>query len=103
MPKKTRKAKIRAARRPVASGYITPSPVQTPAAVQTQTPTAVSTPRTPLNNAASRSIPVVSTDYTYVFRDLRRIALLAIFFFGVMFVLYFLIEVQRIPIFPGLG
>ncbi len=107
MPKKTRKAKVRASQRAMSSGYAAPSPrtveptdqdFATPVAAQ-----AVATQTMPRpSSAAARSATPIVYDSGYVFRDLRRIALLAIFCFGLMFVLWFLIEVQHVAIIPGL-
>ncbi len=107
MPKKTRKAKVRASQRAVASGY-RPAPVSRP--VEPLDEEFDSTPVAPVAAPVSRSMPPasaraispVTTDYRYVFRDLRRIAILAGLFFAIMIVLYYLIEVQHIAIIPGI-
>lgn len=96
MPKKTRKAKMRAAQRPIRAAYpVMPNP-----------PTPVPSRETSLPRPGSSTIPsrtaTLSYDYTYVFSDLRRIALLAGFFFLLMFVIWFLVEVQGIHLIPGL-
>ncbi len=107
MPKKSRKAKVRASQRAINTGYGTPVPrtVQ-PGDDQFTRPVAAPvasapTYSRPVPAAARGSAPIV-TDYGYVFRDLRRIAVLAAIFFVIMFVLYFLIEIQHIPIIPGI-
>ncbi len=105
MPKKTRKAKMRASQRTIGSGYvpaartIEPSDEEftQPAPARVATPVMTRTVASP----SARAVVPIATDYGYVFRDLRRIALLAVLFFGIMFVLYFLIEIQHIPIIPG--
>ncbi len=115
MPKKTRKAKIRASQRTINPGYVAPAPrtlepddqeFTTPAAAPavTSTPARVSAPTVGRSTApaAARGATPITLDYNYVFRDLRRIALLAVFFFAVMFALWFLIEVQHMSIIPGL-
>jgi hypothetical protein len=99
MPKKTRKAKIRAAQRPVAPGYV---PAPRPADTQGR-PTPYRTPVAgTIATGPIRSVISATMDYGYVFRDLRRIGLLALLFFAIMFVLWFLIEVQHIPLIPGI-
>ena len=105
MPKKTRKAKMRASQRAVSTGYAPAARTVEPSDeefTQPVAPRAASSvmPRT-VAAPSSRTVAPITTDYSYVFRDLRRIALLAVLFFGIMFILYFLIEVQHIPIIPG--
>ncbi len=101
MPKKTRKAKIRASQRPIPV-----APVATPVA-PSPIPSATREPVSPRiasslpSMTAARVPSAMTTDYGYVYRDLRRIGLLALFFFGIMFVLWFLVEVQGIHIVPG--
>ncbi len=101
MPKKTRKAKVRASQRPINVGYApTPS-----APAQTLEPTRETfTPRSTMTSTPvmSRAVAPVTYDYGYVYRDLRRIGLLALTFFVIMFVLWFLVEVQGIHIIPGI-
>jgi hypothetical protein len=98
MPRKTRKAKMRAAQRPIKVGYpsgpIAPGaePVRESLAPRTVAPAVMS----------SRTAAPLIFDYRYVYRDLRRIALLAGTFFVLMFVIWFLVEVQGIHIIPGL-
>lgn len=105
MPKKTRKAKIRASQRAIGSGYVPAARTVAPADEEF-TPTAPTRAAAPsmgrvASMSSARAIAPIVTDYSYVFRDLRRIAILAAFFFGIMFVLWFLMEVQHIPIIPG--
>lgn len=98
MPKKTRKAKIRVAQRPIKVGY--PVGPTTSTAETIRQPLA---PRTvPAAQMSSRSAASLSVDYRYVYRDLRRIALLAGTFFALMFVIWFLVEVQGFHLIPGL-
>ncbi len=103
MPKKTRKAKIRASQRPINTGYAPAAPRTGPVA-----PTLESTRETFVPRAAAAPMPVVtrsatpaSFDYGYVYRDLRRIGLLALAFFAIMFVLWYVVEVQGIHLIPG--
>ncbi len=103
MPKKTRKAKIRASQRPINAGY---TPVATaPTSTETLEPTGETfTPRAAPRPAPviGRTMPQITYDYAYVYRDLRRIGLLALTFFVLMFVLWYLVEVQGIHLIPGL-
>ena len=98
MPKKTRKAKMRAAQRPLRVGYPigptapTMEPMREAIAPRAAAPALMS----------SRIAAPLVLDYRYVFRDLRRIALLAGTFFVLMFVIWFLVEVQGIHLIPGL-
>ena len=96
MPKKTRKAKVRASQRPINTGYApSVSAPETNPTRETFAPRAAAAPVT------SRAIAPQTFDYGYVYRDLRRIGLLAVFFFLLMFILWFLVEVQGIHIIPG--
>jgi hypothetical protein len=98
MPKKTRKAKMRAAQRPLRVGY--PAGMTAPIAEPVRdafAPRAVAPALMP-----SRTAAPVMFDYRYVYKDLRRIALLAGTFFVLMFVIWFIVEVQGIHIIPGL-
>lgn len=98
MPKKTRKAKMRAAQRPIRVGYPAPAPSPTTGPIRESfAPRSVAPPV-----MASRSITTPTFDYKYVFQDLRRIGLLSVAFFGLMLILWFLVEVQGIHIIPGL-
>jgi len=91
MPKKTRKAKERAAaRRRMSSGYELP-PVTEPVGerpVARPIPSAMPSPRV---SSFTRGPAPVTFDYSYVYGDLRRIGLLAAFFFAVMLVLWFVL------------
>lgn len=98
MPKKTRKAKMRAAQRPIRVGY----PVA-PTSPTAETVRESNTPRAAASTVMSSRIAApLTVDYRYVYRDLRRIALLAGTFFVLMFVIWFLVEVQGIHLIPGL-
>jgi len=81
MPKKTRRMKERAAMRRVAISEETASVGG--AAVESR-PTLSPSPR------ATYTAP--SFNYTYIYSDLRRIAFFAIFFFGVLIALSFVIK-----------
>jgi hypothetical protein len=98
MPKKTRKAKMRAAQRPIRVGYPAgPTALIKEPMRETIAPRAAS----PLSGSSRSAVPIVF-DYRYVFQDLRRIALLAGTFFALMFVVWFLVVVQGIQLIPGL-
>jgi hypothetical protein len=98
MPKKSRKAKVRAAQRPIRTTY----PVG-PAAPSKEQSRESFTPRSAtLSPAPSRIGAPLAFDYQYVYKDLRRIGLLAATFFGLMFILWFIVEVQGIHLIPGL-
>ncbi len=98
MPKKTRKAKVRAAQRPIRAGFPAPAPAPMPRPTRESfAPRPVAAPV-----MASRSVAPLTFDYKYVYQDLRRIGLLAAGFFALMFILWFLVEVQGIHIIPGL-
>jgi hypothetical protein len=98
MPKKSRKAKVRAAQRPIRTTY----PVG-PAVTPKRQPGESMTPRAASTSAAPARTGVALTfDYQYVYKDLRRIALLAATFFGLMFIVWFLVEVQGVHLIPGL-
>ncbi len=102
MPKKTRKAKIRASQRAVNPNYV-PAPAA-PVANAPLTPRETMIPRSGSapSNLTARAFAPQTFDYGYVYRDLRRIGLLALLFFGLMLVLWFLVEVQGIHLIPGL-
>ena len=90
MPKKTRREKLRAARRPVnvptvqsrPVGQVTPESA-TRSAVSNYAATAVRP------NAAAVT---ANFDYSYVYRDLRRILLVAGTFFAILIALSFVIR-----------
>lgn len=97
MPKKTRKAKLRAAQRPIRSAYPVEPAVPLSQPVRQQITRATSASAVP-----RRAVAQLTFDYTYVFRDLRRIAILAGTFFVLMLIVWFVVEVQGIHIIPGL-
>lgn len=105
MPKKTRKAKMRAAQRPVTPGYVAPvpRPVEREDRPVSARPSYASS-GAPVSRSAAmpRAASPITLDYGYVFRDLRRIALLAAGFFVIMLVLWYVIEVQHISLIPGI-
>ncbi len=77
---------MRAAQRPINTGYIPPRSAEI---------TDLSMPPTRVTSVSSvspRGSMPLTFDYTYVYRDLRRIAALALFFFGAMIVIWFLIQ-----------
>jgi hypothetical protein len=83
MPKKTRKMKQRAALRREAIGA---SEVTTP---EMENAPVEAAPRF----SPSRVVPSTATyDYSHIYRDLKRIALFAGFFFAVLIVLSFIIK-----------
>ena len=84
MPKKTRKAKMRASNRPVNVGYAPPRPTQAGAEPMPR--------RAAPSSLGSRSAGPLTFDYGYVYKDLRRIGLLAGFFFLAMIVVWFLLQ-----------
>jgi hypothetical protein len=98
MPKKTRKAKMRAAQRPIRVGY----PVGPTSATKEPMRESFAPRATSISLVSSRSAVPMAFDYRYVFQDLRRIALLAGTFFALMFVIWFLVEVEGIHLIPGL-
>ncbi len=103
MPKKTRKAKVRASQRPINVGYA-PAPSGTAPVAPPLEPTRETFAPRPMaapTPVVTRSAAPASYDYTYVYRDLRRIGLLALAFFAIMFVLWFIVEVQGIHLIPG--
>ena len=101
MPKKTRKAKIRASQRPINVGYAptAPAPTRTMESTRESFSPRAASAQSPI---LSRPLAPVTYDYGYVYRDLKRIGLLALTFFVIMFVLWFLVEVQGIHIIPGI-
>ena len=81
MPKKTRRMKERAAmRRSMVAEEATSSA------------SAVSESRTTLSPSARTTFATPTFDYSHIYSDLRRIALFAIFFFGVLIALSFVIK-----------
>ncbi len=98
MPQKTRREKERAAARRESGQYKAPA---MPAPIEMPAPSAeygITTNKPPSARAAAaphHSIPVNAEsdfDYSYVYADLRRIAILALICFGVMFALYFVLN-----------
>jgi hypothetical protein len=101
MPKKTRKAKMRAAQRPIKAGYPSAAGAGAGRVAEPTRETFAPRPVAP-SVTASRSASTLTFDYKYVYQDLRRIGLLAGLFFVLMFILWFLVEVQGIHLIPGL-
>ena len=100
MPQKTRREKERAAARRESGQYQVPRPsmpIEMPApdadfGVTTTMPAATAARAAA---APHHVIPVSAEsdfDYSYVYADLRRIAILAALCFGIMIVLYFVLE-----------
>ncbi len=106
MPKKTRKAKERAARRrgyaeyqaPVAEDLETYTRAPAQETMTTERPerptvrTGGAVGRSTPGPIAARSFNPIVFDYSYVYSDLKRIALLAAFFFLALIVLSFVIR-----------
>lgn len=88
MPKKTRKMKQRAAMR---RGLQVP-PAQSTREVVTAAP--VEEPRARMQTPAfgARAVTPLTFDYSHIYKDLKRIALFASFFFAVLIVLSFVIK-----------
>ncbi len=88
MPQKTRKMKQRAAQRRVSDV----APVSAPSAAAPSAP--VSDPTARLRPAFSntRASTPLEFDYSYIYNDLKRIALFAAFFFVVLIALSFVIK-----------
>ncbi len=103
MPKKTRKAKVRASQRPINAGYAPAGSRTAPMAPAMEPSREAFAPRvvTAPPPVVARSATPATIDYGYVYRDLRRIGLLALAFFALMFVLWFVVEVQGIHLIPG--
>lgn len=98
MPQKTRREKERAAARRAGGQYrgpVAPPPIEAPApdaeyGLSTSMPAAGAVAKTP-----HHAMPISADsdfDYSYVYADLRRIALLAVLCFGIMFVLAFILN-----------
>ena len=87
MPKKTRKMKLRAAER---RGLQVAAPEAGP--VMPGMPAAQAPVRTRLDAAAAKVATPLTYDYSYIYGDLRRIAVFAGFFFVVLVVLSFIIK-----------
>ena len=94
MPQKTKRQKIRAARRPVNVPAAPVQPVE-------RMPSRI----TRLNESSDQAVPQMAPrasvaplnyDYSYVYRDLRRIAILAVSFFVILIALsFFLPQIYR--------
>jgi hypothetical protein len=80
MPKKTRRMKERAAMR------------RSAIAEETKTEEAASETRTTLSPTVRSNYTIPTFDYSHIYGDLRRIAFFAIFFFGVLIALSFVIK-----------
>ena len=87
MPKKTRKMKQRAAER--RSMQVTPPEGGTAMAGM---PAAQAPVRTRPDFSAARAVTPLTYDYSYIYGDLRRIAIFAGFFFVVLVALSFIIK-----------
>lgn len=89
MPKKTRREKLRAARRPMNLPPAQPAPTSLPsqAVAGSNAPVAAA-------SVSRASVPArtLTFDYSYVYRDLRRILVLAVSFFILLIVLSFVIR-----------
>ncbi len=84
MPKKTRREKLRASRRPL----------NIPQAAPRSGPAPTTTADRPtIAPAPTRvAVPQLTFDYHYVYNDLRRIAILAVSFFALLIVLSFVLR-----------
>jgi hypothetical protein len=99
MPQKTRREKERAAARRESGQYRVPppsAPIEMPApdaefGITTSMPSATAARAA----APHHALPISADsdfDYGYVYADLRRIAILAVLCFGIMFALYFVLN-----------
>lgn len=99
MPQKSRRDKERAAARRESGQYrapVAPAPIEMPApdaefGLTTSMPAATARRAAPAHHA----MPVSADsdfDYSYVYADLRRIALLAVLCFGIMIALAFVLR-----------
>lgn len=98
MPQKTRSQKERAAARREAGQYkrpIAPAPIETEAP-EKDTSMMLNVPSAPRRRVTNIAPAPRSTEmefnYSYVYADLRRIALLALLCFGIMIVLAFVLR-----------
>lgn len=89
MPKKTRKLKQRAALRKVAP--VAPAPERATGENGAMARETVSPARV-LSSSSARATTPLTFDYSYIYSDLKRIALFAGFFFTVLIVLSFIIK-----------
>ncbi len=98
MPQKTRSQKERAAARRETGQMKTPI---APAPIETEAPdldmgVQLNVPRAPTRRVANAAVSTRAADtefnYSYVYSDLRRIALLAVLCFGIMVALAFVVQ-----------
>ncbi len=87
MPKKTRKMKQRAAER--RSLQVAPEEIGAP---MSGAPSAAAPMRTRSDSASARAATPLSYDYSYIYGDLKRIAVFASIFFVVLIALSFVIK-----------
>lgn len=100
MPQKTRREKERAASRRETGQYKAPppsAPIEMPApdaqfGLTTSMPSATTARATATPHHAMPISADSDFDYSYVYADLRRIAILAVICFGIMFALYFVVN-----------
>ncbi len=91
MPKKTRRQKLRASRRPVTVPQTTVQAETVVRPTSQETVPVVQRPATPA--APYRISPAAPTyDYHYVYSDLKRIGILAASFFIILFALAFILH-----------
>ncbi len=88
MPKKTRKMKQRAAER---RGTLHAGMPENAEMSPTES-AAGAAPRARADFSASRVVSPVTFDYSYIYADLKRIAVFAVFFFAVLIALSFVIK-----------
>jgi hypothetical protein len=96
VPKKTRKMKERASQRKI---HVPAAPAQPSAGAVESAPTRIAAPGAPVATPARTVTPArsggpapLTFDYTYVYRDLRRIAILAGSAFAILIILSFVIK-----------
>lgn len=87
MPKKTRKMKQRAAERRGTLNAGMPERAE-----MSPTESAGGAPRPRADFSASRAVSAITFDYSYIYADLKRIAVFAVFFFAVLIALSFVIK-----------
>ncbi len=98
MPQKTRKEKERAAQRRMTGQYkmpVAPPPIEQPRPESNLGVTTTAPSAAVRRGASTHAMPVNAEsefDYSYVYADLRRIALLAVLCFGIMVVLAFVLQ-----------
>ncbi|HEX7593539.1 MAG TPA: hypothetical protein VF429_05140 [Anaerolineae bacterium] len=88
MPKKTRKMKQRAAER---RGMMQTGMPESAEMSSTES-AGGSAPRARADFGASRVVSPITFDYSYIYSDLKRIAVFAVFFFAVLIALSFVIK-----------